>query len=502
MTPVGSGLRRGSSRRAKGRGGAMDRSRIAGRGGEGGRARRGRIRRRRTRGARIAADPDHDGRHHRDGGAAGAQSAPARRRSLRPARRDDRPGGVARQVGEDALEEGGQRHAVRVRPDLMRAAGLRGRAATPRQEQPDGPGDRWPPDSPTGEGTHPIPWSGECCRSERPGRRRGRPSRPGLAGPASTSASGFAAPAGLFGPATGRLGDGGRPASRLQALIRDAMKSAKNRLEKSLGAFMDEPSSRQTFLRTRVLEWDGDASRPGAAVGWRTTASAVDRRARGAIGAWTLWLAVIGRGGLGGDRGWNQAPARGGRSNGEVPRRGWGRERSSHSPIGSGPREGATAAGRQPDSLVRFKAGTEAGGRPCRREQLGPEQAGAGRGAVGRGCAPQTTISDRDSRGEADRSSERSAFEVTPWPQLARAGGGAKHHAARSRKMAPANGRLACPDDRFRMESKRLRCDGRAYQGESLVHRRHDDKEGDPTVPCPPDRGVDLARLQRRIVSR
>lgn len=175
-----SGRRCGRAGRAEGPGRTTDRSGCAGCGREEGRWRRHGRRWRRRR-ARIAADARHTGGHGRDGGSACTEATSARRRGRRHAWRDDRPGGVSDLMGLAGLKEGGQQHVVRAGAHPIGAAGTCGRAAAPSQEQPDGAGNRGTRESPTIQGLHRIPGSGERRRSERPGTRSRRPSRPGSA---------------------------------------------------------------------------------------------------------------------------------------------------------------------------------------------------------------------------------------------------------------------------------------------------------------------------------
>jgi hypothetical protein len=65
-----------------------------------------------------------------------------------------------------------------------------------------------------------------------------------------------------------------------QALIREAMKSAKNRLAKSLCVLMAELSSPHASLDARS-DRDQDAGRPGAAAGSGTMSAGVGGSAQG-----------------------------------------------------------------------------------------------------------------------------------------------------------------------------------------------------------------------------
>jgi hypothetical protein len=207
------------------------------------------------------------------------------------------------------------------------------------------------------------------------------------------------------------------------------MKSAKNRLAKSLGVLILEPSSPHASLDARS-DRDQDAGHPGAAAGsgndlgrrrhvWHKAAP------RGATRLQTLRGGVIGHVHAGVDRGPAQASLRGGRSMGEVLCRGWGLERSVSSPVGSVPCLGGMMTMMHQESLVSGETGAGTEGRPCLREQPRPEQTGSGRGTVGRESTQAAIWSASDSRSERARSNRRPASEVTPCPQLARAGEGA-----------------------------------------------------------------------------
>ncbi len=145
-------------------------------------------------------------------------------------------------------------------------AASRWRAATPRQELANRTGECRSRASSTNEGSHPISMPGECRRSDRPGSRGRRTSGEDPAGP-DASGCWLAPPR---GPTASWEGDRvvvRDPSSCMpHALILDAMKSAKNRLAKSLGVLMAEPSSPHASLDARSNR-DQDAGRPGAAAG-------------------------------------------------------------------------------------------------------------------------------------------------------------------------------------------------------------------------------------------
>jgi hypothetical protein len=136
---------------------------------------------------------------------------------------------------------------------------------------------------------------------------------------------------------------------------------------------------------------------------------------------------------------------------GEWHCRGWGLERSASSKVGAGRCHRGTTVVIHQESFVTVETGAETGGKPCRREQVRPEQGGSRRGTAGRESAVSAMMSASDARCAMDRSSRRPASELTPWPQLARAGEGARHQAARSTQNAPAKRRFARPDDGFTM---------------------------------------------------
>jgi hypothetical protein len=159
-------------------------------------------------------------------------------------------------------------------------AASRWRAATPHQEQANRTGECRSRDSSTNEGSHPIPMPGECRRSDRPGSRGRRTSGEDPAGPAA-SGCWLAPPRGPTASWAGDRVDVPDPSSCMpRALILDAMKSAKNRLAKSLGVLMAEPSSPHASFDARS-DRDQDAGRPGAVAGSRATSAGVDRTAQG-----------------------------------------------------------------------------------------------------------------------------------------------------------------------------------------------------------------------------
>ena len=141
---------------------------------------------------------------------------------------------------------------------------------------------------------------------------------------------------------------------------------------------------------------------------------------------------------------------RGGRSMGELHCRGgvWRGRRARRSDQASPSR----GNGRDTPGIVRDRRD----GSGNRRQALPPR---AGRARAGRlatrdgraGIGRLGHVSASDARYARDRSSRRPASELTPWPQLAQAGEGARHQAARSTQNAPAKRRFARPDDGFTM---------------------------------------------------
>ncbi len=130
---------------------------------------------------------------------------------------------------------------------------------------------------------------------------------------------------------------------------------------------------------------------------------------------------------------------RGGRSGGDVLCRGRDEERST-SPSGeSGPsQQGATIVQHQ-GSLLTGEDGAGACGKPRRCEQDGPEHGKSRRGPEGAESAGPAAEYRSTSRSESDSRADRLRFEVTPWPQAARADEGAKASTTRSMQNAPAS---------------------------------------------------------------
>ena len=213
MTIVGSGGREGRAGRVEDAGRPADRPEIAGRRGEEGQTRRSRVGHRRGTRPRDRrrfesprrAPPGLPG--YRCTRHPGTVPGLAAGRSGPPARRDLPPDRTSCPAGTRAAAR------VMAGADQVRAAGPSGATAAPRQEHASRTGECRTRDSPTNEGSHPIPRPGECRRSDRPGSR-GRPP----SGPASSVLA--SAPGCWLAPAGGPTRTvGGGPIRRPRSVL-------------------------------------------------------------------------------------------------------------------------------------------------------------------------------------------------------------------------------------------------------------------------------------------